>query len=468
MDVEDWEIEYRRRTPRSRDLFERSARLHVNGVSHNIRFFEPYPFVTISSHGSSLTDVDSNCYTDYWMGHWSLILGHLYPDVEAALYEQVSHGWMYGTVNSQTIALSQLISDAVPVAERIRYSASGTESVMYAIRLARAVTGRDIIAKIDGGWHGYATDILKTVNWPFTKPESAGIQDEHIVSIPYNDIESATSILDAIGDKLAGVVVEPMLGGAGGIPADVDYMRALQECTHQHGALLIIDEIVTGFRFGYGCAYAEMGLDPDLLTLGKVVGGGMPMGALCGQADIMELANDRTMSRDKRCYIGGGTFSANPASMVAGSATLRVLKESPAIYDGINQAGEDVRASLARVLDGKAQITGKGSIFMVHFTELGPVTDAATAAACDAHALHDYHMRLMTDGIFFLPGKMGSISSAHTDADIKQLVDATERFAVYSASPELSPASPELSPAVSVSDRAQLAREAIAKFRSMT
>ena len=462
-EVEDWEAEYRRKTPLSREAFKRSAELHVNGVSHNIRFFDPYPFVTVSSRGSELTDVDSNRYTDYWMGHWALLLGHRHPAVEAALSEQVSRGWMYGTVNSQTLDLSQLISDAVPAAERIRYSASGTEAVMYATRLARAATGRNIIAKVDGGWHGYATDVLKTVNWPFSKPESAGaVHDDHIVSIPYNDTEGALAVLDGVGSRLAGIVVEPMLGGAGGIPADLDYMRGIQECAHQHGALLVLDEIVTGFRFGYGCAYAGLGLDPDLLTLGKVVGGGMPLGVLCGRAEIMDLANDRAMSRDERCYIGGGTFSANPASMVAGSATLGALKESPAIYDDVNRMGEAVRASLASVLEGRAQITGRGSAFMVHFTQSGPVEDATAAAACDTDALRAYHMSLMAnDGIFFLPGKMGAMSSAHTDEDVKNLVAATERFAASG------PAYDQLSPAVSVSDRVRLASEAIAKFRGM-
>jgi hypothetical protein len=248
-----WEDTYRKKTPLSQDMFGRSARLHVNGVSHNIRFFEPYPFVTASSHGRSLVDVDSNSYTDYWMGHWALVLGHRHPAVEVALTSQVSRGWMYGTVNEQTIELSQMVSDAVPAAERIRYTASGTEAVMYASRLARSATGRDVIAKVDGGWHGYASDTLKTVNWPFSEPESTGVaHDDHIVSVPYNDTERAVSILEGVGDRLAGIVVEPVLGGAGCIPARTDYLRALQECARKSGALFVLDEIVTGFRFGYG------------------------------------------------------------------------------------------------------------------------------------------------------------------------------------------------------------------------
>lgn len=456
-----WEETYRKKTPLSRNMFERSAGLHVNGVSHNIRFFEPYPFVTASSHGKSLVDVDSNSYTDYWMGHWALVLGHRHPAVEEALASQVSRGWMYGTVNEQTIELSQMISDAIPAAERIRYTVSGTEAVMYAARLARAATGRDVIAKVDGGWHGYASDMLKTVNWPFSEPESTGcIHDDRIVSIPYNDTERAVSMLEGVGDRLAGIVVEPVLGGAGCIPARADYLRGLQECARKSGALFVLDEIVTGFRFGYGCMYGEMGLDPDLLTLGKIVGGGMPLGVLCGKEEIMEIANAKSMSRQERCYIGGGTFSANPASMVAGAATLRTLKESPATYERINKMGGDARASLGRILEGRAQVTGRGSLFMTHFTESGPVVDAAGAAGCNHQSVVRYHMHIMAhDGIFILPGKLGAFSSAHTPDDVRDLAGATERFAAGDTE-SISPASPQ-------DARERMAREAIAKFRSL-
>lgn len=457
-----WEDVYKKKTPTSRDLFENSRRLHVNGVSHNIRFFEPYPFVTASSYGNSLVDVDSNRYTDYWMGHWALILGHRHPTIEEALADQVSRGWMYGTVNQQTIELSEMIVDAVPAAERIRYTASGTEAVMYASRLARSATGRRVIAKVDGGWHGYASDTLKTVNWPFSEPEGAGfIHDDQIVSIPYNDIEGTATILDSIGEQLAAVVVEPVLGGAGCIPADADYLRGLEEMVHSRDALLVLDEIVTGFRFNYGCVYEQLNLDPDLLTLGKIVGGGLPLGILCGKAEIMEVANTHTMSRRERCYIGGGTFSANPASMAAGAATLRHLRDSPTMYDQINRMGVDIRTSLARILDGRAQVTGQGSLFMTHFTESGPVIDAAGAASCSQKSLVEYHMHLMAhDGIFILPGKLGSFSSAHTPDDVKQMINATERF--VSGDVE------SMSPAASATARAQMACEAITKFRSLS
>ena len=168
-------------------------------MSHNIRFYEPYPFVVKQSSGKSLIDVDDNKYTDYWMGHWSLILGHGPKNVKKSLESQIKKSWMYGTVNEQTIKLSELISKAVPVAEKIRYVTSGTEATMYAVRLARSVTGRKIIAKIDGGWHGYTSDLLKSVNWPFSESESSGvINEEKIVSIPYNNLEESIKILKKV------------------------------------------------------------------------------------------------------------------------------------------------------------------------------------------------------------------------------------------------------------------------------
>lgn len=427
-----WSTDYRRKTRRSQKMFERSSKLHVNGISHNIRYFEPYPFVTRSASAQHLFDVDNNRYTDYWMGHWSLILGHRPDVVQAALKKQIELGWMYGTLNEQTLGLSAMIAEAVPVAERIRYVTSGTEAVMYAARLARGTTGRNIIVKVDGGWHGYTSDLLKSVNWPFDVPESTGvINDDAIVSIPYNDVSGAISILDEYKDDLAGVLVEPILAGGGCILAEPDYMRAIQETVHGHGGLLILDEIVTGFRLGYGCMYSQMDLDPDIVTLGKVVGGGMPIGVICGKVDVMERANTSRMDRKSRCYVGGGTFSANPASMTAGHATLQVLKENQDIYDKINRMGDNARSDATRILDEMCSVTGAGSLFMTHFSGGGqkPISDAIAASQCNTRQLYHYHMYLMgKEGIFFLPGKLGAVSASHTDADIRHLKSATEKF----------------------------------------
>jgi glutamate-1-semialdehyde 2,1-aminomutase len=424
---------YKKKTKKSAKIFLKSSRFHVNGVSHNIRFFEPYPFVVKSSSGKNLVDVDENKYTDYWMGHWSLILGHGPKQIKNALKKQIEKSWMYGTVNEQTIKLSEIISKTVPVAEKIRYVTSGTEATMYAVRLARSVTGRKIIAKIDGGWHGYTSDLLKSVNWPFTESESSGVvNEEKIISIPYNDLEKSLEILKTVSNDLAGIIIEPILGGGGCIPATPEYLKGIQEFAHKNKSLFILDEIVTGFRFRFGCLYPTMKLDPDIVTLGKIVGGGLPIGVMCGKKEIMEFADTTGKKKSERSYIGGGTFSANPMSMTSGFATLTELKKSKnIIYPKINSLGEFARCELGKVFGKKVIITGQGSLFMTHFTKDGitEIVNSSQAAGCDVQLLHKYHFKMIAqDGIFFLPGKLGAISNAHSKDDIKKMIAASEKF----------------------------------------
>ena len=428
----NYTLEYKKKTKTSAKIFAKSLKLHVHGVSHNIRFYEPYPFVVKSSGGKNLVDVDNNKYTDYWMGHWSLILGHGPKNVKESLKKQIEKSWMYGTVNEQTIKLSELISKAVPVAEKIRYVTSGTEATMYAVRLARSVTGRKVIAKIDGGWHGYTSDLLKSVNWPFTESESSGVvNEEKIISIPYNDLEGSLRILKKYAKSLAGVIIEPVLGGGGCIPATQEYLKGIQEFIHKNKSLFILDEIVTGFRFRYGCLYPTMKLDPDIVTLGKIVGGGMAIGVMCGKKEIMEYADTTGKKKSERSYVGGGTFSANPASMTSGFATLNYLKSKKSVYTKINSLGEFARKEMRKVFDGKVAVTGKGSLFMTHFLKDGitEITNAAQAAKCDGTMLTKYHFKMIAkDGIFFLPGKLGAISNAHSKEDIKKMILSSQNF----------------------------------------
>ena len=422
---------YKKKTQKSAKLFDKSKKLHIHGVSHNIRFFEPYPFVTKSARGKFLEDVDSNRYVDYWMGHWSLILGHSPKQVKKPVQKQLSLGWMHGTVNEMTIELSEILQKTVPVCEKIRYVTSGTEATMYAVRLARTVTGKKTIAKIDGGWHGYTSDLLKTVNWPFDVSESSGLVDEkHVVSLPLNDLEKSLEILKSVKDDLAGTIIEPVLGGGGCIPADSDYLSGIQEFVRKNNSLFILDEIVTGFRFRLGCLYPTMNLDPDIVTLGKIVGGGFPIGVIGGKNEIMQHADTFQHAKSERAYIGGGTFSANPATMIAGKNTLLALKKNP-VYSKINNLGKKVKKQLSKVFDDKVIVTGKGSLFMTHFVSNGinEIRNSSDVAKCDMKLLHRYHFEMIArDGIFFLPGKLGAISYAHSDSDIKKMIDASARF----------------------------------------
>ena len=424
---------YKKKTGKSAKLFSLSQKYHINGVSHNIRFFEPYPFVTKAGRGKYLVDVDSNKYVDYWMGHWSLILGHSPNPVKKALQRQLGSSWMHGTVNENTILLSEMIQKAVPVAEKTRYVVTGTEATMYATRIARSVTGKKIIAKIDGGWHGYTSELLKTVNWPFSKSESSGLVNEkHIVSLPYNDLEKSLGILKKIKKDLAGVIIEPLLGGGGCIPATKEYLKGIQEFVHKNNSLFLLDEIVTGFRFRFGCLYPTMKLDPDIVTLGKIVGGGMPIGVMAGKKEIMEIADTKKHTKTERSYIGGGTFSANPASMISGFSTLSHLKKNQnSLYSKINKLGDMARKQLVKVFDGRVITTGMGSLFMTHFAKgrISEITNSSQAAKCDSKILQKYHFEMIAnDGIFFLPGKLGAISDAHSSADIKKMISVSERI----------------------------------------
>ena len=364
---------YKKHTKKSAKIFARSKNLHISGVSHNIRFFEPYPFVTKSARGKHLIDVDGNKYTDYWMGHWSLILGHAAPKIADKVRKQINSCWMHGTVNENTIEFSEVIQGVVPVAEKIRYVSTGTEATMYATRIARAKTDKKIIAKIDGGWHGYTTDLLKSVNYPFDQPESAGLADDsHIVSVPYNNLEKSISILESVKNDLAGIIIEPVLGGAGCIPATKEYLVGIQEFVHRNNALFILDEIVTGFRFRFGCLYKTMGLDPDIVTLGKIVGGGFPIGVICGKDEIMRITDTNSNKRLDRSYIGGGTFSANPMTMTSGKAMLKFLKKnSGPVYKKIGELGQETRNGLTKIFQDKVTVTGMGSLFMPHFLANG-------------------------------------------------------------------------------------------------
>ena len=426
-------ILYKKNTIKSSRLFKKSKKFHVNGVHHNIRFFEPYPFVTKSSNGKFLVDVDSNKYVDYWMGHWSLILGHSPKDVLHDVRKQLNNGWMHGTLSNNTIKLSEKISKAVPAAEKIRYATTGTEATMYAVRLARTATRRKIIAKIDGGWHGYTTDLLKTVNWPFQKSESRGITDEkHIVSLPYNDLENSIRILKSISNDLAAVIIEPVLGGGGCIPATKEYLTGIEEFCHKNNSLFILDEIVTGFRFRYGCLYDTMKLDPDIVTLGKIVGGGFPIGVICGKDEFMNYANTSLFSKSNRAYIGGGTFSANPLSMIAGESTLRMIKnKGNTLYERLNRFGSKTRKMLDKKFAGDVSTTGIGSLFLTHFLK-GKITEiknSTDAAKCNTKKLHDYHFHMIAnDKIFFLPGKLGAFSDVHTNSDITAIMKSTDNF----------------------------------------
>jgi len=389
--------------------------------------------------GKHLIDIDGNKYVDYWMGHWALILGHSPNAVVKRLDSQIHQGTLYGTVNDISIKLGEKIRKAIPTSELLRFCTTGSEATMYAIRLARAVTKKRIICKTIGGWHGFNTDLMQSVNYPFEVDEGVGMtgrEGDFVESIPFNDLDRSIKLLDSVKDDLACIILEPVLGGAGCIPANRHYLKGLEEYCKTNGILFILDEIVTGFRFNYGSASTSYRLDPDLITLGKIVGGGLPIGVVSGKKEIMQVANPvENKNKERICYIGGGTFSSNPLTMTAGYATLDYIgKNRRTIYNKINKLGDMTRNELTKLFSDyrlKTQVTGIGSVFLTHFlsNKINEIKSASDVALCDNEALTRYHFSLMTKyGIFFLPHKMGAISMVHHERDIRNLVNATEKI----------------------------------------
>jgi glutamate-1-semialdehyde 2,1-aminomutase len=425
---------YKKDTKHSNLLYKKSLRFFPGGISHNIRFFSPYPFFVRKATGKYLVDVDDNRYTDYWMGHWALILGHSPKNVSSALSKQVKIGTLYGTVNTISIELAETIQKLMPKAEKLRFATTGSEATMYAVRLARAATRKKIVAKIIGGWHGFNSSLLESVTYPFEIKEGLGLDVDHkyIQSIPFNDLDTSLQLLSKIKEDLACIIVEPILAGAGCITPTNDYLQGLQEFSKKNNVLFILDEIVTGFRLSIHGAYKMFKLDPDLFTLGKIAGGGLPIGIVCGKTEILSISNPNKNNKKYICSIGGGTFSSNPVTMTAGLKTLEFLQNNKNIvYSKINELGAYTRRELQRIFDENntdVKITGIGSLFNVHFlnNDVREINNANDVALADKEKLRKYHFALISNyKIFFLPFKMGAISYQHSKVDIDKLLNST-------------------------------------------
>jgi len=420
------------------NLYYRSKEIFPGGINHNIRFYKPYPFFTVKAKGNYLKDIDGNKYIDFWNGHWALILGHSPKTITKNLKKQIKKGTLYGTPNKPSIKLGELINKAIPNAEGIRFSTTGSEATMYAIRLARAKTGKRVIAKVIGGWHGFNSNLLQSVNYPYEADEGIGLVEDEgqfIESIQFNDLDRSLKVLESIKDDLAGIIIEPILGGAGCITPINGYLEGLQEFVKKNDSLLILDEIVTGFRLSYKAALDHYKLDPDIFTLGKIIGGGLPIGAVCGKKEIMGLADvTDKIEKNTYCSIGGGTFSANPLTMTAGYKTLKYLKKNPTVYEKINFLGDLARSELSKLfneLNIEAEITGIGSLFMIHFLndKVKKINNALDVALSNNELLFNYNLALIAKfNIFFLPLKMGAFSYAHEKEDVYKLIEATRQI----------------------------------------
>lgn len=420
-------------------MYEQARKIMPGGHSHNARFFAPYPFYADRARGKYIWDIDGNRYVDYWMGHTALILGHSPPVVARVIREQSANGLLMGSPNKYAFELATLVNEIVPCAESTRFCTTGAEATMYAVRLARAFTKRNTIIKIAGGWHGYSSALTVGVSAPYDVPESAGLiaEDEKFVKLAeFNNVEQTSALFDSVASDLAGVIIEPVVGAGGVIPATREYLEMLQRRCSDLGSVLIFDEIITGFRLGLGGAQEYYQIKPDLCTLGKILGGGLPVSAVTGRSDIMSLADITNRSKTERAWIGGGTFSENAMCMRTGIATLNYLsKNRKSLYRNLNKLGEYLRKSIDRAFSSNGMrtiSTGAGSLFATHFltenqTEIRSPSDVI--AANKPEQKHYYFSLISRHGIYYLPGHIGAISAAHSKEDVDAYVRATEEYA---------------------------------------
>ena len=411
------------RTDESAKLYEKARKVMPGGVSSPVRAIDPYPFYVQKASDSRIWDVDGNLYIDYCMGYGPLILGHAHPAVYAAVAEQLKSGWDYGTPVKAEIDLAERIQADFPSMEMLRFVSTGTEATMSAIRTARGFTGKDTIVKIEGGYHGAHDAVLvKPGSVAISAASSLGVPAaavKHTVQVPFNNVEALSGALEK--NDAACLIIEPVMGNIGPIVPQETYLSDVRKITEENETLLIFDEVITGFRLCIGGAQCLYGVTPDLTTLGKIAGGGFPIGVFGGTREIMECV----------APLGGvfnaGTFSGHPVSLAAGLATLSVLDEEG--YRRVNGLGDLLRRMLVDLLeelDVHISVQGIGTMFQVFFTET-PVKNYRDALTCDASLYKKFSAYMRDEGIFLAPSQYETnfISLAHSNEDLEYTIRAS-------------------------------------------
>ncbi len=417
---------------RSRALMERAQRLLPGGVDSPVRAFRAVggvPPVFRSAEGAHLRDEDGNDYVDMVLAYGPHILGHRHPAIVAALAEQLQRGTAFGGPTALESELADRVINAVPGVEMVRFVNSGTEATMSALRLARAATGRDRIVKCSGAYHGHADMLLVEAGSGVATlgiPGSPGVPEAAVadtLTVPYNDTEAVRALFALQGERIAALIVEPVAGNMGCVPPHPGYLQALREITAAHGALLVFDEVMTGFRVAYGGAQSLYGVTPDLTCLGKVIGGGLPVGAYGGAAHLMQQ-----VAPSGPVY-QAGTLSGNPLAMAAGRAALDVLRESDA-YAQLERLGARLASGLAAAAEeaGVPCAVNRVGSMLTPFLGVDTVADYEGAKRADTARFATLHAAWLDGGVFWPPSQFEAafLSTAHSDADVDRVV---ERFA---------------------------------------
>jgi len=415
---------------RSDTLWQQANKTLVGGVNSPVRAFKGVggdPFFVTSGEGAVITDADGNDLIDYVLSWGPLVLGHAHPAVVEAVCKAMERGSSFGIPTEAEIVLGEKIAALVPSIEKVRLVNSGTEATMSAIRLARGCTGRDLVVKIEGCYHGHVDSLLVAAGSGLTTlgtPTSPGIPKAHAactLTMPYNDLAAAQTIFDEHGDDIACIIIEPVAGNMGVIPPEPGYLEGLREITAKHGALLIFDEVMSGFRVAPGGAQERYAVTPDLTTLGKVIGGGLPVGAYGGPAELM----------DQLSPVGpvyqAGTLSGNPLATAAGIATLDALM-APGVFESIEAKHTRLGAGLGSIA-AEAGIpvcrTQVGSMACMFFND-GPVTNYAQATASNTERYGRFFWGMLDRGVYFAPSQFEAafMSSAHDDTHIDRTLEA--------------------------------------------
>jgi glutamate-1-semialdehyde 2,1-aminomutase len=436
MSLERAVTDYQAKTPRSRQLFEEALRVMPGGNSRTTTFFDPYPFYITRGEGARIWDADGIERLDFNCNYTSLILGHANPQVVKAIQDAAVHGMSFPGPSEHEIRLAEILTTRIPGMDVIRFANSGTEATMHAVRVARAFTGRAKIAKFEGAYHGTHDWVLVSVapdpatagsrKRPKSVAWSSGVPPmvvKHVVTLPWNDADACEKILRKQGGEIAALIVDPLLANAGMIPVREGFLEKLREVTQQLGILLIFDEVIS-FRVGRGGAQERFNIRPDLTTLGKIIGGGLAVGAFGGRADVMNFYDPR----DGKGRINhGGTFNANPLTMAGGVATMEQL--TPEAYARLEALGDRVRAGVTRMLRRlkyPGQITGTGSLFWLHHTKKR-LSDYRSQRPGDPKAPVATFMSLINEGFLVSQRGLGACSLAMTEADVDRFVEAIGR-----------------------------------------
>ena len=444
MTLDDLKADYEERNPESKKMWQKASEILPGGISANVKFYSPFPLFMKEGHGAYLTDVDGHTYVDYAQSYGPLVLGHGREEIIDSMNEYLaSHGAiLFGTPHEEEAVLAEKLHNYYPSMESIRYTNSGTEATLLAIRTACAFTGRFKIAKFEGHYHGGYNEVLVSinpdvrkagdVNHPVGVRESAGISDtklEDTIILPFNNLEACKQILTAHKDEIAGVIMEPLLGGT--IPATKEFMDGFRELTKDLKILLIFDEVKTGFRVGMGGAQGYYGIKPDLTTLGKIIGAGFPIGVLGGRKDIMEMAAPRGSGTSRisssDILYHSGTYNGHPLILHLGLKTLEILDyEIEALFKNTELLKTELKSFFAK--HGIRVLTpGIGSMFHICVTDLAEIKDYRDLKKSDFDLRRRLDYALYSEGIYNKPCKRYHMSAAHTDAVIDFTIEAYEK-----------------------------------------